>query len=328
MPILGASETLKVGVSVFEPFVMKDQAGTLTGFDIDYWNAICEENGWTCEFKELALPEKISALSKKQIDVALGGVSITRNRENAGIDFSIPYYNSGLKVLVNYSFRIPWISIIKTIGLNLAILATIIVVLAHFVWWAELGQINFDDEYKIGIFQAMWYSIVTAATVGYGDYVPKKAAGKMVGVLIMIVGITMFSWTSGKIIGMSIQNEQRINSIEDLKRQDVAVKANTSAVNSVKENGSNPIVVSNYADAYDLLREKKVKAVVADEPQLAYYHSSQNNKTELVGELFNNQYYAFAVTEDNPILEKINRTHLKFVENGVYAAIKKKYFGK
>lgn len=40
---------------------------------------------------------------------------------------------------------------------------------------------------------AIWWTIVTVATVGYGDKYPVTNAGRMVGVLVMIVGVGLFS---------------------------------------------------------------------------------------------------------------------------------------
>ncbi len=44
---------------------------------------------------------------------------------------------------------------------------------------------------------AMWWAIVTMATVGYGDIMPVTPFGKMFGGLVMIVGIAMFAVPAG-----------------------------------------------------------------------------------------------------------------------------------
>lgn len=40
---------------------------------------------------------------------------------------------------------------------------------------------------------AVWWTIVTTATVGYGDKYPVTSAGRVIGVLVMIVGVSLFS---------------------------------------------------------------------------------------------------------------------------------------
>ena len=44
---------------------------------------------------------------------------------------------------------------------------------------------------------AMWWSIETLTTVGYGDAIPRTAAGRVVGAIVMLLGIGVFvMWTS------------------------------------------------------------------------------------------------------------------------------------
>jgi voltage-gated potassium channel len=40
---------------------------------------------------------------------------------------------------------------------------------------------------------AVWYVIVTIATVGYGDKYPVSNAGRVMGVILMVVGVSVFS---------------------------------------------------------------------------------------------------------------------------------------
>jgi voltage-gated potassium channel len=39
----------------------------------------------------------------------------------------------------------------------------------------------------------VWWTIVTTATVGYGDKYPMTTAGRTIGVFVMIVGVGLFS---------------------------------------------------------------------------------------------------------------------------------------
>ena len=45
--------------------------------------------------------------------------------------------------------------------------------------------------------QALWWGIVTITTVGYGDYYPVSMGGRVMGALIMIVGIGLFGTFTG-----------------------------------------------------------------------------------------------------------------------------------
>jgi voltage-gated potassium channel len=47
------------------------------------------------------------------------------------------------------------------------------------------GITNFMD--------ALWWSFQTATTVGFGDIVPVTVYGKAIGILLMLVGVALFS---------------------------------------------------------------------------------------------------------------------------------------
>ena len=40
---------------------------------------------------------------------------------------------------------------------------------------------------------AVWWSLVTMATVGYGDFYPVTLAGRLVALVVMVIGVAMFS---------------------------------------------------------------------------------------------------------------------------------------
>ncbi len=57
------------------------------------------------------------------------------------------------------------------------------------------------------IFDAGWWALVTATTVGYGDIVPYTSAGRTVGLVVMLAGIGTFSALAG-LIGSSLQRRR------------------------------------------------------------------------------------------------------------------------
>jgi polar amino acid transport system substrate-binding protein len=86
--------TLKVGMSTFVPWAMRDKDGNLIGFEIDVATKVAEDMGVEVEFVPTAWSGIIPALIAKKFDVIIGGMSITPQR-NLTVNFTVPYAHSG-----------------------------------------------------------------------------------------------------------------------------------------------------------------------------------------------------------------------------------------
>jgi len=51
----------------------------------------------------------------------------------------------------------------------------------------------------------LWWAIVTSSTVGYGDFYPVTDIGRILGGILMVVGIGLFATASGSVGGMLVQ---------------------------------------------------------------------------------------------------------------------------
>ena len=85
--------------TAFVPFEFK-QDGKYTGFDIELWDAIAKEAGLKYSLRPMDFNGIIPGLQTRNIDAALAGITIRDDRKKV-IDFSDPYYESGLAILVN-----------------------------------------------------------------------------------------------------------------------------------------------------------------------------------------------------------------------------------
>ncbi len=94
-----ADDTLTVGVDTsFMPFEFK-QGDKYVGFDIDLWSEIAKDLNVKYTLQPMDFAGLIPALQTHNIDVALSGMTIKEERRKA-IDFSDPYYDSGLAAMV------------------------------------------------------------------------------------------------------------------------------------------------------------------------------------------------------------------------------------
>lgn len=92
--------TLKVGVSLFEPWTIQEESGLLSGFEIDVAKNIAQTMGVKPEFIAYKWEDIIAALQKGEIDIIAGGMAITPERA-LKISFSQPYATSGVSLATN-----------------------------------------------------------------------------------------------------------------------------------------------------------------------------------------------------------------------------------
>lgn len=57
--------------------------------------------------------------------------------------------------------------------------------------------------------KALWWSIETATTVGYGDFYPVTLWGRVVGAVVMVVGITTYGMVTAAIATWFMSREQK-----------------------------------------------------------------------------------------------------------------------
>ncbi|MDI3335733.1 transporter substrate-binding domain-containing protein [Defluviimonas aestuarii] len=93
---------IKIGLSLFVPWSMRDKNGDLIGFELDVGRQLAEDMGVDVEFVPTAWDGIIPALVSGKFDVIISGMSITAER-NLTVNFSDPYAFSGLTILANKS---------------------------------------------------------------------------------------------------------------------------------------------------------------------------------------------------------------------------------
>ncbi|MFL1403917.1 transporter substrate-binding domain-containing protein [Marinobacter sp. M1N3S26] len=98
---VASAETLKVVTDPsFVPFEMMDQeTGEMIGFDMEIIAEVAKRAGFEYDLQTMDFNGIIPALQTGNVDIAIAGITITEEREEI-VDFSDPYYDSGLRILV------------------------------------------------------------------------------------------------------------------------------------------------------------------------------------------------------------------------------------
>lgn len=330
---------LRVGISQFSPFVMLAEGGP-TGFSIDFWKKIADLLESRYEFVECAgVADKLKKLADGKIDIAIGGITINEERETQ-FDFTLPTFRSGLDILI-LADRDPgifslFISLFEKNKLFIFLtIFMLIVISGHLIWLAERSnnkwETKFHRNYFPGVLDGMYWALVTASTVGYGDFVPKKWVGKILSGILILLFIPLFGFLIASVSSdLTLYNlKVNIQGLEDLIGKQVGVIKGTTSENYMRQGPSELYKFEDADQLYKALQVKAIDAVVYDAPVLRYYAKNKGRgKVEVVGKLFDRQYYGFAVREGSSLREEINRDLLALEESGEYAVILEKWFGK
>jgi glutamine transport system substrate-binding protein len=96
-----SAEKLKIATDPsFVPFEMLDiKTGEMIGFDMEIIAEVAKRAGFEYDMNTMDFNGIIPALQTGSIDIAIAGITITEAREKI-VDFSDPYYDSGLRLLV------------------------------------------------------------------------------------------------------------------------------------------------------------------------------------------------------------------------------------
>ena len=317
----------------FPPLVEKD-GEVYRGFELELWEDICTELNVTPDYVHYEFKDLLPALGKGDVQVAIAGITRTSEREKT-FDFSHRTLDSGLSILVPNQRASTVVTALKAFFSQdmlkiFGALLAFIVVSAHLIWWAERGgDGSISAAYLPGIFDALWWAVVTVSTVGYGDFYPVTWLGRVLGIVVILSGLAVFGLYIGQISSaLTVERlKTKLRRKEDLKGRQVATRAGVAAADELRAVGARVVDADSIEDAYALLDRGDVEAVVFDTPVLQNHCKEDSSHTHAIsGEQFARQTYGFAFRENDKLREDINRTLLELRENGTYDRLHDKWF--
>ena len=330
---------LNVAVAVVPPFIMQ-QNGSLSGFDIDLWNAIAAQMNVKTNY--VAMPDVSSilgAMRSKKIDVIAAPVVITKARDEE-FDFSLPVLQSGMQIMVRdtgeTSTANPLKDLInliisKTTAIWLGIALLLVLIPAHLVWLFERDRedgIIQSRSYIPGIFEAIYWAVSCLAT--QAENMPHHWFARAFSIFWMFAGVVFVAFYTAQLTTtLTIQQIQgTISGPEDLPGKQVATIANTVPADYLRTRGVQVKEFTQLEEMFQPLQNKIVDAVVFTSPVLLYYAAREGKgRVKLVGPEFNVSPIAFGFQLDSPLRRKVNLALLTLRENGTYQQFFTKWFG-
>jgi ABC-type amino acid transport substrate-binding protein len=314
------------------PFVLpgKDPPA---GFSVDLWNEMARRMRVEFTWRMVRNPtELFAAVQRHDADVAVGAIVITPERENI-IDFSIPFLDSGLRIMVPISsergvvtttfWSIPW----ATVGYLLAAAIVLFFLLAHVRLFIQRRKDKgLVHDYLSGVGEALWaiMRIVSASETDATGLMRRLAV-----VLVWLFGVVIIAELTASLT--SFQTIERFRSAirgpEDLPGKLIASVPGSAAADYLTARGLSFTPVHSAPEAIRLFQRGAVQAGVFDAASLEYLAANEGHGiVEVVGPIFRPEKYGMAVANGSALRKRIDEALLEMYEDGTYERIHSAWF--
>lgn len=326
---------LRVAVKPAPPFVIETSDGQFEGIAIELWRDIEARQSLESELSAVSLEELLLGVEEGRFDVGIGALTVTAERERR-IDFSHPFHSSGLGIAAREGGSV-WVAVLSgllsrdflraAIGLSLLLLAV-----GALVWWFERrhNDEDFDARVGPGLGSGFWFAAVTMTTVGYGDKAPRSLGGRIVSFVWMFAAIIVISFFTAGLASSLTVNSLRaaVEGPEDLGRARVGTIDGTTSAQYLHSRGIDFTDHATVARLVAALESGSIEAAVYDAPILRWMlHSRGTDDLIMLPGTFERQEYAFALAENSPWRERLNRALLEECETPAFRRLLDDYLG-
>ncbi|OLL32418.1 hypothetical protein BTH42_08245 [Burkholderia sp. SRS-W-2-2016] len=328
--------TLRVAIAPIAPFVLP-QSGEPQGFSIDIWNEVARRIRMDFVWRPYRTQtDLLSALQQGQVDAAISAIAMTPARERS-VDFSVPYFDSGLQIMVRANNErsfleslstVPWLAIVQLVGLS----ALILFGLANLVWLVERKRDPaFQKPYLHAIGEGAWVTMLIIATGEYGERGTGGLWRRMLVPAMWVVGVILIAQLTATVT--SSQTVARLQSSirgpDDLPGKKIGTVPATVAAEYLTDRGLPYVDIRSADQGFQALMRGDIQAIVYDAPTLQYWAARFGSQSlAVVGPVFLPEKYGIAVATGNNLRKPINEALLAMYEDGTYERIYGKWFSR
>lgn len=338
------AQQVKVVTRDIEPFSF-EKDGRRQGFAIELWENVARELKLDSEYATAgSAKQMVEAVQAKAADVAVGALSITAEREKV-IDFSQPFYESGLQIAVaKQDGGMGGVigSVIRNLftwelAVGVVIALLVMFVISHLVWMYEhpVNEEMWPRSYLAGMGESFWWTLSIFLVGGADNKGPVGMGGRIVATIWMLASVVAVSLLTASLSAIFTVNSLSggIDDPSDLPGEKVATVGGSTTeawLSKLGTKGGKNVSIVTFPDipaCLSALKDGSVKAVVYDAPVLKYFVKEDGGgKISLVEGIFERNNYGFGLQQDSPLRERINQVLLNLNENGVADDLKRKYF--
>jgi polar amino acid transport system substrate-binding protein len=274
----GSSEKpLEILLAPRPPFAFKDELGQWDGLSISLWREIADRLQIEFVLVETTLEQVVRAV-REGTGSTIIGVAITPERAKSSF-LTHAFESSGVGIatreriglLPSVSASLEWMEVLQL----LLLLILLFFIAAVLIWICERRHEvkHFHPRASRGIPDGMWWSVVTFATIGYGDKVPQTIAGRIVAatwILFSVVLVALFTGIIASRITLTA-GAYVVTGADDLGHKRVGAVDGTLTSTILRRMGVPFERFESDPDGVDALAQGRLDAFISDYAVLHYY---------------------------------------------------------
>ena len=306
---------LVIGTKVAPPFAMKSEEGAWRGISIDLWRRVADQMHLRYRFQETTLQGLTDGVAEGSLDAAVAALTVTVPRLRL-VDFTQPFYSTGLGIAVTTSAPITWWPIVGNV-FSLGFLRAVAVLLAVSLavgvalWLVERRHNEHFGAHRRGLGSSVWWS-ATAMTQGggaAGEKVPVTLPGRLLAITWMVASvIVVASFTAALTSQLTLkQLRGTVHGEGDLRYVRVGAVAGTETTEYLDREH---VVHRAFADpeaGLSALENGQIDALVYDRPLLLWLVNRRfSGSLQVLDATFDPQEYAIALPQGSKLRIPIN----------------------
>ncbi len=327
---------LVIGTKVAPPFAIKAKDGTWHGISIDLWRRVANQMHLRYRFQETTLSGLIDGVADHSLDAAVAAVTVSGPRQRV-VDFTQPFYNTGLGIAVASDAGITWWPIIRnvfSVGFFRAAVVLFAAALSVGVvlWLIERRHNEHFGAHRHGFGASVWWTAAAMTQAGgaAGEKVPVTLPGRLLAMAWMVTSVIVFaSFTAALTSQLTLKHLRgTVNGEPDLRYVRVGAIAETETTEYL---GNEQIAYQVFADAetgLSALQKGRIDALVYDRPLLLWLVNERfSSSLRVLDGTFDPQAYAIALPQGSELRMPINLALLDAIQSEWWQETLSAYLG-
>jgi polar amino acid transport system substrate-binding protein len=315
---LGQAEAreLVIGTKVAPPFAIKAEDGTWHGISIDLWRRIADQMHLHYRFQETTLKGLIDGVADHSLDAAVAAVTVTGARQRV-VDFTEPFYSTGLGIAVATDAGFTWWPIIRNVfsfGFFRAALVLFVAALSVGVvlWLIERRQNEHFGAHPHGFGASVWWTASAMTQIGgaaAGGKVPKTLPGRLIAMLWMVTSVIVFASLTAALTSQYTLRHLHgpVNGQADLRYARVGAITGTETTEYLRRERIKCHLFADAEAGLLALKKGRIDALVYDRPLLLWLVNQHfSGSLRVLDGTFDPQTYAIALPQGSELRMPVN----------------------